>query len=174
MIEFLYTSDYKFLSEPFSGGVTERVYFNWKPCWEAWDVYMFNSDFLPARSRHILGITFCLSPSPSLWEAALLDVLFQARGWPSLQPRLLLLTPIRLLPVAGAFQSLSAPPPHCAPQACLPRLGSCSPALCYCSNVQRPDWVSGPRSVRSMKKKLEGSMCTATCSLKRHREMSEC
>lgn len=30
------------------------------------------------------------------------------QGWPSLQPWLLLLTPIRLLPLAGALQSLSA------------------------------------------------------------------
>lgn len=94
--EFLDTLDYIFVSQPFSGGVTEWVYFNLKPCWEAWDVYMLNSEVLPMRSRHILRITFCFPtvPIPALGRPpAGSSPGLEKEGWPSPRPWLPLLIP---------------------------------------------------------------------------------
>lgn len=74
----------------------KRVYFNLKPCWEAWDVYTLNSDVLPTRSCCILRITFCLPavpvPAPGCPPAGSSPGL-EKEGWPSPWLGLRLLVP---------------------------------------------------------------------------------
>lgn len=92
------------------------------------------------------------------------------QGWLSLQPWLLLLTPVWLLPLAGALQSLSAAflaSPLCSSVGM--HIGILQPSFGLLFNC-----TEASLSVKAKKeKKLEGSLCTATCSLKRNRDMSE-
>lgn len=122
---------------------------------------MLSSDFLPAWSHHILRITFCLSPSPSLWWVALLDLLSQAWGsmdgcpcshgcfsssWYGCSHSL----------VHSRASQLLSLPSHCAPRGCLPHLGSCSLALCYCLNIQRQASVKASVKCQEHKEKVRG------------------
>lgn len=122
---------------------------------------MLSSDFLPARSHRILRITFCLSPSPSLRWVALLDLLSQAWGsmdgcpcshgcfsspWYGCSHSL----------VHSRASQLLSLPSHCAPRGCLPHLGSCSLALCYCLNIQRQASVKASVKCQEHKEKVGG------------------